>query len=211
VSYSSEKSGFWNPFWRAADGGDQEQPIITDNSVLVPIHWSPDDRKLLLYRDSQETNSDLMIFDVADKKLTEFVATPAIEQSGIFSPDGKWVAYHSDESGHFEIYVRSVSGPDGRWQVSTNGGWKPMWKDQKEILYSEGNKVMRAPVQTTASFSTGTPEQLFEGRYPQLDVTSDHQRFIVTVPKEKENRDHVNVIVNWFEEVRKRAPLTAKH
>ncbi|HEY4492266.1 MAG TPA: hypothetical protein VI958_09745, partial [Acidobacteriota bacterium] len=204
VTYASERLGFWNPFWRAADGSDQEQPVVTTDSILNPSDWSPDDKKLLLYRDSQQTDSDLMIFDSTDRKLREFVATPATESGGIFSPDGKWIAYHSDESGRFEVYVRSFGGPEGRWQVSTNGGRGAMWKQQNELLYREGERVMRVSIQTEPSFFAGTPELLFEGRYLQMDVTSDHQHFIATVPKEKEKQDHLNVIVNWFEEVRKR-------
>ena len=85
-----------------------------------------------------------------------------------------------------------------------------MWKQQNEILYKEGNKVMRVPVQTTPSFSAGTPEFLFEGPYPQMDVTSDHQRFIATVQKLKDQPDHVNVIINWFDEVRNRTSIARK-
>lgn len=85
-----------------------------------------------------------------------------------------------------------------------------MWKQLNELIYMEGEKVMRVPIQTEPSFSAGTPELLFEGRYLQMDVTSDHQRFIATIPKEKEKQDYLNVVVNWFDEVRKLAPLTAK-
>ena len=210
VTYNSERLGFWNPFWRAADGSDQEQPVFTSESILNSPNWSPDGKKLLLYRDTSQTGSDVVVFDTTDKKLKELVATPATEWSGTFSPDGKWIAYRSDESGRFEIYVRSFQGPEGRWQVSTNGGTAPMWKQLNELIYMEGEKVMRVPIQTEPSFSVGTPELLFEGRYLQMDVTSDHQRFIVTVPKEKESHDYINVVVNWFEEVRKRAPSTRK-
>ena len=210
VTYNSERLGVWNPFWRAADGSDQEQPVITSDSILNPNGWSPDGKTLLLYRDSPETDSDVLTFDSTDGKLREFIVTPATELQGIFSPDGKWVAYRSDESGRFEVYVRSFQGPEGRWQVSTNGGLDPMWKQLNELIYLEGEKVMRVPIQTAPTFSAGNPEILFEGRYLQMDVTSDHQRFIATVPKEKERQDYLNVVVNWFEDVRKRAPLTAK-
>ncbi len=150
VAYASERLGFWNPFWRAADGSDQEEPVIRNDSILNPSDWSPDDKKLLLYRDSQQTDSDVMIFDSTDGKLREFVATPATELDGIFSPDGKWIAYSSDESGRSEIYVRSFEGPEGRWLVSTNGGMGAMWKQQNELIYIEGEKVMRVTIQTTA-------------------------------------------------------------
>ena len=209
VTYNSEARGFWNPFWRAADGSDQEQSVFTSDSILNITGWSPDGKNLLFYRDSPQTDSDVVLFDSTVGKLKELVATAATEWAGIFSPDGKWIAYRSDESGRFEIYVRSFQGPEGRWQVSTNGGTTPMWKQLNELIYREGEKVMRVPIQTAPSFSAGTPELLFEGRYLQMDVSSDHQRFIATVPKEKEKQDHLNVIVNWFEEVRNRARLAS--
>jgi serine/threonine-protein kinase len=210
VTYASESLNVWNPFWRAADGSDQERAIIPNDSVLVPTSWSPDDKRLLLYRDSQQTDTDVLLYDTADGKLKELVATPASEREGTFSPDGKWMAYSSDESGRNEVYVRSLEGPVGRWQVSTNGGNTPMWKQLNEIFYREGEKVMRVPVQTTPGFSVGSPEVLFEGQYLQMDVSADHQRFIATIPKEKEKQYSLNVVVNWFEEVRQRAPLGKK-
>jgi serine/threonine-protein kinase len=211
VTYNSERLGFWNPFWRAADGSDEEKPVFRYESILNPTDWSPDNKKLLLYRDSPQTDSDLVMFDTADGKLREVVATAATESRGIFSPDGNWIAYQSDESGHFEVYVRSAGGHEGRWQVSANGGTDPMWKQQNEILYREGEKVMRASIQTEPSFSAGTPEILFMGRYLQMDAASDHQQFLAIVQKEKEKQDHLDIIVNWFEEVRKRSPSTERH
>jgi len=210
VTYNSERLGSWNAFWRAADGSDEEKPVFKSESILNPTAWSPDGKKLLLYRNSPQTDADVVLFDTTDGKLREVVTTPAAEEGGIFSPDGKWIAYRSDESGRFEVYVRSFGGPEGRWQVSTNGGTAPMWKQQDELIYKEGEKVMRVSIQTAPTFSAGTPELLFEGRYTQMDVTSDHQRFIASMPKEKEKQDYLNVIVNWFDEVRKRAPVTAK-
>lgn len=206
VAYNSERLGSWNPFWRSADGSDQEQPVLTSEFILNPTGWSPDGRSLLLYKDSPQTDSDVAVFDTGDGKVRELVATPASELDAMFSPDGKWIVYRSDESGRFEIYVRSFGGPEGRWQVSTNGGTNPMWKQPNELLYMEGDKVMRVSIQTEPSFSAGTPELLFEGRYFQMDATSDHQHFIATMPVEKGNQDHLNVVVNWFEEVRRRAP-----
>jgi serine/threonine-protein kinase len=206
VTYSSEAAGFWNIFWRASDGSDQEQPLFKIDSVVNPIQWSPDNKKLLLYKDSPETNSDLVIFDSTDGKLHEFVATPATEIDGVFSPDGKWIAYTSDESGRFEIYVRSAGGPQGRWQVSTNGGGSPRWKQPDELIYLQGENVMRVSVRTAPTFTATTPEILFTGPYYQIDVTSDHQRFIGTLQREAAD-DYLNVVVNWFDDIRKQAPL----
>jgi len=154
---------------KKADGSDQEKPVLTSDAILNPSGWSPDGKTLLLYRDSPQTNSDVVTFDSMNRKLREFVATPATEWHAIFSPDGKWVAYESDESGRFEVYVRSFGGPEGRWQVSTNGGSYPMWKQRDELIYVEGGKVMRVPIQTTPSFSAETAVLLQEAVTAHID------------------------------------------
>jgi serine/threonine protein kinase len=212
ITYNSEKLGFWSPFSRAADGSNEEQPAVKSDAILNPTGWSPDGKKLLLYRDTPETNSDVVVYDTAEGKLHEIVSTPASERSAIYSPDGEWIAYSSDESGRTEVYVRSSGSAGGRWQISTNGGDWAMWKQENEILYREGDNVMRVAVQTKPSFSVSTPERLFEGRYLSMDVSSDHQRFIVVMQKEKEKEtDYLNVTVNWFDEVRKRMESAEKH
>jgi eukaryotic-like serine/threonine-protein kinase len=202
VTYASEQNGLWNPFWRTADGSSEQTAILRSDSTATPMGWSPDGTKLLLYSDNPETSTDILIYDTISKKLSNFAATPALEWDGSFSPDGKWVVYTSDESGTTEVYVRSFQGAPGRWQVSTNGGANPRWKMPNEIIYQQGEKVMSVALQTSPSFSAGTPQLLFEGRYPQMDVTSDHQRFIAILPKQKGQQEFLNVTVNWFNELR---------
>ena len=205
ITYTSEALGFWCPFWRAADGSDQEKPVYKTNLIVNPADWSPDGTELLGYRDTEANNSDVVVINPTTGKLREIAATPASEFYPIFSPEGKWVAYRSDESGRFEIYVRSNGGPDGRWQISTDGGTNVIWKREDEIIYTVGDRIIRVPVQTSPSFSAGTPELLFQTHFLQIDATSDHQRFIATVPRVKNKQDLLNIVTNWFDGVRLRA------
>src|SRR5439155_8719746 len=122
-----------------------------------------------------------------------------------FSPDDKWIAYLSDESGRDEVYIKSATGQAGRWQISTNGGDSVIWKRQDELLYREGLKVVRVPIRTTPVFVAATPELLFEGPYFQLDAMRDHQRFVGVEIKDKLHvSNQFDVVVNWFDEVRAR-------
>src|SRR5262245_6909860 len=95
-----------------------------------------------------------------------FLKTQFNEHSPAFSPDVRWLAYTSDESGRDESYVMAFPGPGGRWQVSVDGGAEPLWsRDGKEIFYRNGDKVMSVAVETRQNFITSTPKLLFQGNY----------------------------------------------
>jgi hypothetical protein len=141
-----------------------------------------------------------------------FLQTRFTEAGPQFSPDGRWIAYGSDESGQSEIYVRPYPGPGGKWQISTEGGVHVLWsRDGKEIFYRNGSKFMSVPVTLAPEFTMGRPRLLFEGPYVLVgqgsyDVSSDGQRFLVLEPVEKELEPltHLNVVLNWFEDVKQR-------
>ena len=142
------------------------------------------------------------------------------ERQADLSPDGRWLAYESDESGRPEIYVRPF--PDinaGRWQVSTNGGTEPLWsRDGREIFFRSGNAFMAATVETSTSFSAGNPELLFENRYyggvgnaPQggraYDVSVNGSQFLMIKPVEASTAaPRIIIVENWVDEVRRLAP-----
>ena len=143
--------------------------------------------------------------------------TPFFESHGETSPDGRWLAYQSDESGETQVHVRPF--PDangGHWQVSASGGTKPVWShDGKELFYLAGRAMMSVPIQTAPTFSAGNPAKLFEGRYsPGLssrayDVSKDGQRFLMIKESSataEANPSPVNMVVvlNWFEELKRR-------
>ncbi|MFZ0798381.1 MAG: hypothetical protein WAM98_11405, partial [Terriglobales bacterium] len=134
-------------------------------------------------------------------------------------PDGKWIAYESIEEGQNNVYVRAFPASSGKWQVSTEGGGYPKWtKGGKELIYFDrGEKMMAVDVETQPSFHTGTPHLLFDvpqGKYEMrtdplvnFDVTKDGEKFVlVQFTGDNVDTGYVSVTLNWFEELRKKAP-----
>jgi len=138
-----------------------------------------------------------------DRKPHLFHDTPFSEREATFSPDGRWLAYSSNESGETKIYVAPFPGPGGKWQVSSGGGLSPRWRrDGREIFYlSLDNKFMAAEVAAHgSSFEIGTVRTLFEARpfgvFARFDVTADGQRFIM--PFEPGTASSaITLVVNW--------------
>jgi len=162
------------------------------------------------------TATDNWTFRVSDRKAQPFLKTPFNEGAPAFSPDGHWLAYSSDESGHTEIYVQPYPGPGGKWQVSTDGGTEPVWNHNgKEMFYRIGNKMMAVDVKLTPSFSAGIPKMLFEGPYlptpgtfPNYDVSPDGERFLMLKSGEQESAPtEIHVVMNWFRELQERVPV----
>jgi hypothetical protein len=144
-----------------------------------------------------------------------FVQTPAGEAGGSFSPDGRFIAYDSNESGRLEVYVQPFPGPGGRWQVSTEGGRQAVWsRTGREIFYRSGDRMMAVKVQTDPSFALSKPEVLFEGRYAggiewygyaDYDVSPDGRRFLMIPIEDESAPTRVHVVLNWAEELKTRA------
>lgn len=128
-----------------------------------------------------------------------------------FSPDGKWLAYQSNETGRPEVYVEPYPGPGGRSQVSTGGGTVPRWnRNGKELFFRTGDKMMAVDVETGAAFRAATPKILFEKATTGYDVAPDGRRFLMlkAAPVTQGGTpSELHVVVNWFEELRRRVPL----
>jgi len=145
-----------------------------------------------------------------ERKPYPFRQTNFNEGYGRFSPNGKWVAYCSDESGENKVYVVPFPGPGGKWQISPGGGCRPLWRrDGKELFYlSSDNKVMAAEVKASGfNFQAGAVRTLFEARssniFESYDVTGDGQRFIVVEDK-GEPGTAITLFVNWDAELKKK-------
>ena len=155
---------------------------------------------------------------LSDRKAEPFLRTPFEEGGARFSPDGRWLAHVSNESGGPEVYVQPYPGPGGKWQISTDGGTEPVWnRNGRELFYRSGNRMMAVETTMQPSFSAGKPRMLFEGPYfttefPNMtvsyDVSADGQRFLVVKETDAASRSaaQINVVQNWTEELKRRVP-----
>jgi serine/threonine-protein kinase len=137
-----------------------------------------------------------------------FLITPFDERSPRFSPDGKWLAYVSDESGHDDVYVQPFPGPGSKWLVSIDGGIDPVWsRDGRELFYRQGDQMMAVSVAPKGQFSAGRPQRLFEVHFdagdngPNYDVSPDGQGFVMPRRNQGAMPGELHLVLNWFAEV----------
>jgi serine/threonine-protein kinase len=221
IAFYSNKGGPANIWWQLADGSGGLEQLTTTQYPQIPRSWSPDGKTLAFHENNPTTKKDIWVLRLSDRKSEPFLRTPFNEGGPVFSPDGHWIAYISDESGRPEIYVQPFPGPGGKWQISTEGGNEPAWnRNGRELFYRSGNKMMAVDVTTQPTFSAGKPKMLFEGQYvavqPGLtgtayDVSPDGQRFLMVKETEASiSATQINVVLNWFEELKRRAPVGTK-
>jgi dipeptidyl aminopeptidase/acylaminoacyl peptidase len=160
--------------------------------VLALSDWSPDKRFILYARTDPRTNHDLWLLDQASRTARPLLQTPSREVGGQFSPDGRWIAYASDESGRWEVYVQPFPLTGAKWQVSPDGGQQPWWRhDAKEIFYiAPDRRLMAASVSAAPPFAVHTHAALFRMQStgphpfrPVYAVSEDGQRFLVPIPQ----------------------------
>ncbi len=153
VTFSSNRHGrAQNIYWKRADGGGEAQRLTESEHTQPPNSWSPDGKSLVFMEVGPQTSGDLWTLPMEEDgagglkpgKPAPFLIAPFAERTPAFSPDGRWVAYYSDESGGYEVYVRPFPGPGGKWQISTSGGVMPTWSPNgKELFYrTGGNRIM---------------------------------------------------------------------
>jgi serine/threonine-protein kinase len=208
----SNRDAAQNTYWQLADGGGSVERLTTTTDITAPSSFSPNGQDLALTVINPTTQRDIGILRVNDRQLQMFRRTNFNEASARFSPDGRWLAYSSDESGRREIYVQSYPGPGGRWQISTDGGTEPVWNPQgRELFYRNGDSLWSVLVVPEPNFSVSRPRVVFRGPYmmapgndsaPDYDVSPGGQRFLML--KEEEVTGSVTqviVVQNWLEEL----------
>ena len=217
LTFSYLQSGTMSLYWMPADGNGGPERLTTSENPQFPGSWSPDGQVLVFTEADPTTGWDIWMLGLpGDRKPRPFLQTPANEAGPIFSPDGHWLAYVSDESGRQEIYVRPFPGPGGKIPISTDGGTQPVWaRNGRELFYRNGDKMMLAAVETRPVFTAAKPRLLFEAHYetgfspfePDYDVSPDGQRFLMVKASEQESAPtQLNVVLNWSDELRRLAP-----
>jgi len=191
IIYASNRNGRYDLYQKIADGSGEERLLLKSEDDKTPTSWSRDGRFLLYTDNDPKTRQDLWVLPFeGDRKPFPFLRTEFGEATGSFSPDGKWVAYSSDESGNREVYVRPFapsqnagSAGEGKWLVSNGGGVAPRWrKDGHELFYENPGPLAQMAVEVTTdkAFQAGGPRRLFT--VPPInaapDVSADGKRFL---------------------------------
>jgi serine/threonine-protein kinase len=220
IAFISNKNGPMNIFWQLADGSGGLEQLTTGDEAKTPNSWSPDGKLLAFNQVTPNSGLNVWVIRMSDRKAQPFLQAPFNESAPRFSPDGHWLAYVSDESGRYETYVKPYPGPGGKWQISTEGGTEPAWNSNgRELFYRSGDKMMAVDIAAQPSFTAGKPRMLFEGHYqttpvtyPNYDVSPDGQRFLMLKPIEQAQAapTQINVVLNWFEELKRRVPTGTK-
>jgi serine/threonine protein kinase len=218
IAYRATRAGSRNLFWKSLDGTAAEERLTTSDNVQAP--WSSSrDGAALAFTELTDTGSDIWILPLAgDRRPRLFLRKPFQEDRPRFSPSGSWLAYISNESGRSEIYVQSYPGPGPRWQISTGGGVDPVWAPNgRELFYRNGRRIMAVDIAQSATFMASAPRVLFEGNYVfgepviDFDVHPDGERFAIIQPGRQDPPvTHINVVMNWFEELKRRVPPSAR-
>jgi Tol biopolymer transport system component len=206
IVYTSRAKGPGDLYIKDASGTREAEPLVVDAEEKYVSDWSPDGRHLLFTaRALGDTGWDIMAVPMdGDRKPFPVVKTQFAELWATFSPDGKYIAYQSNESGVAEIYVQEFPEALNKVRISTEGGAEAFWRaDGRELFYRSGSRVMSVPVQIGGTFVPGLPVPLFQTRFATVTVrgryrpTRDGQRFLVLAPLSREAEQPAAVVLNW--------------
>ncbi len=210
--------------WTMTDGSGSPVVLRRINHAEFPDSWSPDGQMLAFTASIMAPGRFIVGADIwllsstGERAAKPWLESPHDEFGAMFSPDGRWIAYTSDESGRKQVYVRPYPGPGGKTIVSTDGGAEPLWaRTGRELFYREGDKVLVVDVQTEPELILGTPKLLFQGNYAQggeidtarnYDVRADDQRFLMVKPTPVQSQPitRLHVVTNWFAELKAKVP-----
>ncbi len=208
VAYTSLRNGRWGIYEKPGDGSGQEQQVFHSADWTFVSSFSPDDHTMALIQDDPVTGPDIWLLPLEPAgKPRVFLRTQSTEWFAQYSPDGRWLAYESNESGKSEIYVQSSGATGGKWQISSGGGVRPVWpRNDPEIFYRNGNKLMAVPVKTSPSFSAGTPQTLFQADYfnsgHDFDATPDGKHFFfIKSLTEASAPTELRVVLDWAQDL----------
>jgi Tol biopolymer transport system component len=211
IVFSSNRDGDYDIFLNERERSREPTLLAATPAREVVNDWSHDGNYIIYRVNREETRADLAYLERSGNdewKSHAFIHGESAELAGRFSPNGRFVAYQSDESGRWEIYARRF--PDGgrKLQISNNGGWNPRWRaDGKELFYAEETTLMAVPISTGPELAAGRPRRLFEHAVLGTrlwDVSADGQKFLLAEEASDTPEPEIRVVQNWFEEFRDR-------
>jgi Tol biopolymer transport system component len=200
-------------YQKSSSGVGADELVATDGGPSIPAQWSPDNQYIVFSRTQSggSGRNDTWLLPLSgDRKPTPFLQTPFDKIQPRISPDARWIAYATNESGSFQVVVQSFPDPNrGKWQISADGGVEPKWRhDGKELYYlALDGRLMSVPIKADRTFEAGRPVALFQteltvnrtrpDRDRRYDVTHDGQRFLIVTPGNRSAAVPVTVVVNW--------------
>ncbi|MDA2928116.1 protein kinase, partial [Acidobacteria bacterium AH-259-G07] len=214
VAFTSRRDGGQgNLFWKRADGTGQAERLTTSSNLQIATAFSPQGEVLIFAEYDSRSLFDIWMLPL-DGEPRSFLHTPFQELKAVVSPDGRWMAYHSNESGQREVYVQAYPEPGSKWKISTDGGTNPVWApDGRELFYRNQKKMMALAIESVGEFRPAKPRLLFEGQYRasgyrDYDIAPDGQRFLMIKEgvQTGETRQEIIVVLNWFEELKRLVP-----
>ena len=213
LAFQSDRAGAKNLFSQSTDGSGTAERLTTD-IISIAGSWSPDGQRIAFQELNPETGNDIWTVGLADRMAKPFLKTPANEAAPQFSPDGQWIAYVSDETGRWEVYVRPYPGPGARYPISTEGGTEPMWNPSgHELFYRTGNRMMAVDVSFAAGVFGRQAEEAV--RRPVVAYSFDCRQLRCLTRRQAlfdaescrtqtTPARHIVVVQNWFEVLKKR-------
>jgi eukaryotic-like serine/threonine-protein kinase len=218
IVFASSRNGTFDLYRKNSAGAGQEEVLLKSDHPKTPEDWSADGRYVLYREQDPKTGWDLWVLPLTgDRKPQPVLRTAFSEIQGRFSPDGRWIAYVSNESGTDLVYVQNFPPSGNKWQISTGGGFQPRWRrDGKELFFVAGEElggaiphdVMAVAVDTSSDgvFKAGVSQKLFTvdtgtgiANGNTWDATPDGQRFLVSSPSTRTAVPPITVVVNWLQ------------
>jgi Tol biopolymer transport system component len=198
-AFSSVRAGEGDVFVKSITGATEEVPWLKSDAVKLVNDWSSDGRFIVFTNNKRR---DLWLLPTfGERKPMPFTQSVSRARNGKVSPDGRWIAYVSDETGKMEVYVESFPAPGSKQRLSTNGGTQPIWRqDGHELFYlSDDHQMMAVPIQSAGGLQPGKPQPLFSAPDPvrQVVVTRDGHRFLVSTVDPASDQGSITVLTNW--------------
>jgi dipeptidyl aminopeptidase/acylaminoacyl peptidase len=192
------------------------QRLTTSEHSQWPGSLTPNGSTLAFVEVHPDNAHDILLLDLQSHRVTPFLNSRSDEAYPTFSPNGRWLAYSSDESARQEVYVRPFPNPGGKWKLSLEGGTEPLWaRNGKQLFYRWQDQVWAVDVRTDTEFNPGKPHLLFEKAGYRIavpvrswDISPDGQRFLMVKLEERKPQPVTDMILvqNWFEELKRLCP-----
>jgi len=216
VAYVANEDDGYNVYVKAAASGARPELLLKNRYNKHLTDWSPDGRYILFGQADPDTSWDVWGLSTADHSAGPIIQTVRAEDYPALSPDGRWIAFQSDDSGHYQVYVQAFEGISPgtrrRWRISTTGGALPRWRGDGRELYfvtGEGSLMAVTVHPESTEFAFDAPQKLFSFRvlpkmqWTLFDARPDGQRFLMNLPLEWSNASEINVMTNWTEALKK--------